>query len=572
MNKPFPAYRGDGSYAFICYAHADAQTVYADLAALHDRGINVWYDEGIAVGASWRGEIAEAIRGASRFLFFISKASLKSTHCLREVDYALNHDIEIIPVYLDASRLPAELDLALGRVQALFRTGDERYMDRLLEAAQEGGKLTPWRLSGKRRRRWLSLAAALIGSSLLLYTLWARNGDQQTVPDNLAATVAPSAYNPYLDGLQLLERWDRGSNLDSAIALFREATQLDPGFALAFARLAEALRIRYGLSGDAAALDEAEAHANMALRLNPELAPVQVAAGRIHMTRGNLDLAYSLLNRALDIDPNSAIANQAMAIMYAQQGRIDDADTVYQKAISLEPENLGILDSYANFLFRQSRFEDAARLWQSLVGMAPDHFAALVNLGSALSETGRIAEAITVYQSAIDLRPTHMAYANLGTAFSRGQRYPEAVNAYNKALELNDNDWLVWGNLANVYSRMDDMGNQADATFERAIQLAESARQQSPRDPFVFSDLALYYAKTGQPELALQRLTAALALAPDSGEIQAAGAEAYELLKLRDQAVELANRALGLGFSRQRLLRNPDLAGLMADPRLQVPR
>ncbi len=87
--------------------------------------MHLWYDEGISAGSSWRGDIATAIKGAAKFLFYISESSLASSHCLREVDYALSNDIEIIPVYLDDSGLPGELDLVLNRVQALFRETDD---------------------------------------------------------------------------------------------------------------------------------------------------------------------------------------------------------------------------------------------------------------------------------------------------------------------------------------------------------------------------------------------------------------------------------------------------------------
>ena len=121
MIKPFPAYNGTESYTFVCYAHADSDSVYSDLVKLDRNGIDFWYDEGIPAGAPWRAEIAAAIQGATKFLFYISEASLDSVYCLREVDFALNHDVEIIPVYLEDFSLPPELELVLNRVQALFR-------------------------------------------------------------------------------------------------------------------------------------------------------------------------------------------------------------------------------------------------------------------------------------------------------------------------------------------------------------------------------------------------------------------------------------------------------------------
>ena len=109
---------------------------------------------------------------------------------------------------------------------------------------------------------------------------------------------------------------------------------------------------------------------------------------------------------------------------------------------------------------------------------------------------------------------------------------------------------------------------RAQESFAHAIELAEVARREAPRDPWVHSDLALYFAKTGNAESSLERLRAALALAPGSAEILAAAAETHEILGQRDRAVELMLQAFEAGSGRGQLQRNPDLAGLAADPRI----
>lgn len=571
MKRPFPAYKGADPYVFVCYAHSDSKNVYSDLIELNNNKIHIWYDEGITAGSSWRAEIATAIKGAKRFLYFISEASLHSTHCLREVDFALNNDVEIVPVYLDDSKLPGELELVLNRVHALFRETDSMYMDHLLDA-MEGNKgfapLGP--LTGKRNFRNRIPMLAIV-FSLLLLVLWTQWDSTPTeVKIDPIPTGAPNAYDQYLEGLPLLERWDKDDNLDTAIGLFREAATLDPGFALAFARLADALRIRYALTGNQEWLDEATNSVNEAVRLNPDLGPVQVALGRIHAMRGNTDLSFAALERALSIDPNDSVANQVIASIYARLGRLQDAEASFQKALSLDPKNPTIHDAYANFLSGQSRFEEAASEWQTVIRLAPDHYAAMVNLGSVLTETGKFAEAITMYQRANEIRPTYMAYSNLGTAYSRSNRYPDAVDAYQKALEIDDTDWLAWGNLAYTYSWINGMNLQATETFERAIQLAEDAQQQNPRDPFIHSDLALYYAKTGKSELALRYLGTAITLSPDTGEILAAAAEACEIIGQRDKAIELIQQSLEFGITQQHLQRNPEFSDLLTDPRMQA--
>lgn len=571
MNKPFRAYSGTEPYVFVCYAHKDSDSVYADLTEVHNNGVHLWYDEGISAGSSWRADIATAIKGATKFLFYISETSLASSHCLREVDYALSNDIEIIPVYLDNSGLPGELELVLNRVQALFREKDDEYMQHLLEGLQRSQPLTSLLPQAKKRgvNIWLPVLAIVL--SALVVILWTQRDSTSGVDKTTkSSTAAPNAYDAYLEGLELLERWDKDGNLEAAITLFQEAISIDPGFALAFARSAEAYRIRYALTGEETWLDQAVSSVDEAVRLDADLAPVQVALGRVHATRGNTDLAFAALKRALEIDANDASANQAIAKLYSRLGRLEDADTAYKKAVALEPENTMILNSYANFLFNQSRYDDAISQWQMVIRLAPEHYAALLNLGSAFEETGMTPEAIDMYQRSIEIKPTYMAYLNLGTSYTRTQRYPEAVDAYRQALELDDTDSLAWGNLGSVYSYMDGMEQKSSEAFEHAIRLAEAARRQNPRGVYVHSDLAFYYAKTKQTELALQRLETAITLAPESPNILAAAAATYEIMGQRDKAVEFAQKAIALGFSKQRLHQSPDMADLGKDPRIQA--
>ena len=567
LNKPFAAYSGDDPYVFICYAHKDSAIVYDDLVRLRDNGINVWYDEGIPAGTAWRSEIAGAIKGAQKFIFYVSETSLNSSHCLREVDYALSHELEIIPIYLESCALPTELEFGLNRVQALFRYQDDRFMERLLQALRGPRLRTAVRAARPPKPRWALLP--LLAAIVLAPLIWLQPDEPDIQQTGTRPGAGPSAYDHYLEGLALVERWDKDDNLDQAIDLFREAAGIDPDFALAYARLAEALRLRYAVTRDDAWLEEAAVYADEALRLNPGLAPVQVAAGQVQAAQGNTDLAFAAFERALQIDPNDAAANQAMAKVYERKGRLEAAEAAFEKAIALDRDSLLFRDSYANFLFRQGRYDDAASQWRGVIRLAPEHFGALVNLGSALSELGKLSEAITMYERAIEIRPNYMAYVNLGTAYGRAQRYSNAVSAFEKALEIDDSDWLAWGNLAYAYSWQEDMDVQALENFEHAIGLAETARQHKPRDPFVHSDLALYYAKTGRPELALQRMETALILSPEAGEILAAAAEVHELAGRRDQAVEMAREALENGFPPQRLERNPELAALRNDPRMQ---
>ena len=46
-------YHGDGPYIFISYKHEDAEIVMMEIEQLQKKGINVWYDAGLALGEPW---------------------------------------------------------------------------------------------------------------------------------------------------------------------------------------------------------------------------------------------------------------------------------------------------------------------------------------------------------------------------------------------------------------------------------------------------------------------------------------------------------------------------------------
>jgi TolB-like protein len=140
VEKPFSAYRGDGPYVFVCYAHEDSEAVFREIAWLNDYGVNVWYDEGISPGHEWREELAAAIQGCSRMLFFVSPRSVVSEHCRRELNFAQEEGREVIAVHLEPTEMPAGLRLGLNNRQAILKRElkEEEFHKRLMRAAQGG--------------------------------------------------------------------------------------------------------------------------------------------------------------------------------------------------------------------------------------------------------------------------------------------------------------------------------------------------------------------------------------------------------------------------------------------------
>jgi len=168
LEKPFPAYAGDEPYHFVCYAHEDASAVYSELANLHAAGANLWYDEGISPGSEWPEDLAQAIDGADRLLFFVSPASVGSRHCRNEVQYALDHDKPIVAIHLQPTDIPGGLKLSLGSSQAIMKhqISPEEYERKLSTLLQPGRAILKSvnKPTSRKYGRWASLATiALIG-------------------------------------------------------------------------------------------------------------------------------------------------------------------------------------------------------------------------------------------------------------------------------------------------------------------------------------------------------------------------------------------------------------------------
>lgn len=120
---------------FLSYAHAHSAVALTPAKWLRERGFNIWYDEGIRAGESWRDEIAAAIDACTFVVFFVTSASIVSEHCRKEVAYGLERGKSILTVYAEDVDLPGGLKLALSDVQGIraFELSEIEYRDALFK-------------------------------------------------------------------------------------------------------------------------------------------------------------------------------------------------------------------------------------------------------------------------------------------------------------------------------------------------------------------------------------------------------------------------------------------------------
>lgn len=105
--------KASGFDVFISYSRDDDSFVRRLYDALNEQERRAWVDwKGIPPTADWMAEVFAAVESADNFVFVLSKSSLASEVCAREVEHAVKCRKRLIPFVwgeIDDAQVPAEL-------------------------------------------------------------------------------------------------------------------------------------------------------------------------------------------------------------------------------------------------------------------------------------------------------------------------------------------------------------------------------------------------------------------------------------------------------------------------------
>jgi serine/threonine-protein kinase len=381
-------------------------------------------------------------------------------------------------------------------------------------------------------------------------------------------SVNPAAYESYLKALGYIQRYDAPGNLDLAITALSEAVKTDPQFALGFAELGEAYRLKYQVDPNPKWIDEVSANCSHALRLNDRLPRAYVTLGRLHTELDEFDLALQEYQRALGLEPHNADALMGSATTYERMGRIADAEETYKRAAVLRPDYWDGYNSLGIFYSHQERYAEAIAQYEHAAELTPDNAVVYVNMAAAYLDRGDpkdLPRAEAALKKSIELSPSYPAYANLAFLYMNEKRFADSVAMSQKALQLNDKDYMVWANLASAYFALNQK-DKVEGAREHAISLLEQTVKLKPEDALTQVSLAAFYAQKGLREKAIPRVQAALARSPDDPNVLELAGETYENLGDRRHALEYIEKALKNGYPFETLKDSPDMQNLLSDP------
>ena len=233
----------------------------------------------------------------------------------------------------------------------------------------------------------------------------AGSADKQKIQAEVQAaekggTKNVEAHQNYLQGRFHENRHSEKSTRE-ALAAYQRAVELDPGFALAWAGVAQtqvwlcAFSTEGGLKSFDANLSGARDAVTRALAIEPNLPEALLARGSIETNFDfNWNGAAQTLNKALALAPADPSIVIAAGNLEIARGNMDRAIELYRKAVDLDPVNPQARAFLAFNLAATKRFAEARSEYPRVVELNPAAPWAHAGLGLSYLLEGKFEEAV----------------------------------------------------------------------------------------------------------------------------------------------------------------------------------
>lgn len=213
------------------------------------------------------------------------------------------------------------------------------------------------------------------------------------------------AYNLYLRGRYF---WNRRTeeSLKKSIEYFNQAIEKDPGYALAYAGLADSYVTLqdYTSVSPKVTLPKAKEAAHKALQIDSMLAEAHNSLAQVMFREWNWEGAEREHKLAIELNPNYATAHHWYALVLAYAARFDEAIAEMKRAWELDPLSLIMNRNLGLVLYFARRYDKAVEQLQKTLEMDPSFSLAHASLGQVYLQKSMYQEALTELQKESDIR------------------------------------------------------------------------------------------------------------------------------------------------------------------------
>jgi len=470
--------------------------------------------------------VVAAIAVAALYFGSSTRARINSVAVLPFVNASGNPDTE----YLSDGITEGVIDRLSGlpNVKVISRTSAFRYKKRDIEPQKVGRELGVEALVTGRvvqRGNDLSVSAELVDAREDKQ-LWGeqykrRLADIVSIQQEIAIAVSgnlrvrltgeektrlakSSATNPEAYQLYLKGRYHANqvtvAGLRKGIEYFQQAINQDPGYALAYAGLADAYG---GLGGvliyqpPSETLPKAKAAAMKAVELDDTVAEAHTAlADAVWFYDWDWPSAEREYKRAIELNPNSAISHRFYALGLCARARFDESIAEGERAQELDPLSPTELP-YAYLVAR--RYDESISRFQQALDLYPDIAWMRAELAWAYAMKGMYAQAIAEYdkipeQAKVVAAENQLVVSGLGWVYAVSGRRADALKIAKEFKDLSSHAYVDFYVLAQIYAGLGDK--------DKAFRLLEKAYEEhSSNMPFLAVD-PFWYGMRSDPRYA----------------------------------------------------------------------
>jgi len=269
-----------------------------------------------------------------------------------------------------------------------------------------------------------------------------------------------------------------------------------------------ALFVLGGIKRDIDKLDEAAAHFETILKINPKFEPAYYELASVQLFQDTPKKTLETLKKA-DKQFKATFINRFYA------GLAYNSLHQFPRAIEnlLEAEELaqvGEQNRLTHFFYfqlgaayeRNRQYDTAAKIFNKAIGMSPEYHNAMNYLGYMWADINRnLDEAANLIIKANELEPDNAAYVDsLGWLYFRQGKFDEALAELLRAAELTKDkpDSTIFEHIGDAHQALGQT-DKANATWQRAYELldAQLNKAKAP-DAYLFEQLGNVHHKLGQ--------------------------------------------------------------------------
>jgi serine/threonine protein kinase/Tfp pilus assembly protein PilF len=336
-------------------------------------------------------------------------------------------------------------------------------------------------------------------------------------------TNNPEAYDAYLRGLAFDARVESIDVPRKAIESYERAVQLDPKFAIAWARLSRAHASLYFVRGDttAARRDAAKKSLEDAQKLQPDSPATLLALGYYqYFVLRDYGAAKTTFERVSKMLPNNSDAPRALALVSRREGEWDQSLAYFEQALALDPRNVELLTGAAGTYTMVRQFPAALKLFDRALDLVPNDPTVLAFKAGIYQAEGNLQEAAKWLSEISAQTPSHFAFRIKCTQLRLERNHGEAIRLLQARLtQFHFRSEIEKGSNQLLLAWTQRLAGDAASTKAAAAQAHNTLEQlckNQPANAYLALMLSLATAVLGEKDSALEEMERAIMLLPST--------------------------------------------------------